>query len=179
MRRTGPDMQAVDLVLARDRHCCRRCAMTLHGQRGTDWVIHHRRPRGMGGTRRVDTNSPANLVALCTRCHVWIESYRDESRRDGWLVSQHDDPERVPLQVGAYGDDWTRTRWVYLLVDGSESDYGPDHIAPATVLDEATVHQLRTVYPHLLAEAAQRAEEDMAVLAVELHPEAAARGGAA
>lgn len=177
MRRTGPAATTVALVLARDHHSCRRCAMRLHGERGIDWVLHHRRPRAMGGTRRADTNSPSNLVALCTRCHTDVESHRDEARHAGWLVAQHDDPDRVPVRTAGLTTDFLDAAWVYLLADGTESDRHPDVITPVVdgegreVLSEAAITDLHAKYRHLLAEAAERAEEDMAVLAIEIHPD--------
>lgn len=65
------------------------------------WQIHHRKPRGMGGTRDPLVNSPSNLVLLCGSgtegCHGWVESHRTEAREAGWLVSQHADPRYQPI----------------------------------------------------------------------------------
>lgn len=41
---------------------------------------HHRRPRGMGGSRDLETNRLSNLLHVCNRCHDWIESNRDAAR---------------------------------------------------------------------------------------------------
>lgn len=64
---------------------------------------HHRRPRGMGGTKRGDANGLANLLTLCgsgtTGCHGWVESHRAEARAAGLLVSLHADPQDVPVQT--------------------------------------------------------------------------------
>jgi hypothetical protein len=58
----------------------------------------------MGGSRRADTNSPANLLMLCgsgtTGCHGWVEGHRAEARTAGLIVSQWDDPEAVPYRDG-------------------------------------------------------------------------------
>ena len=93
-RSTGPDVATRELVRWRDRDQCRRCGATT-------WQIHHRRPRGMGGTRDPLTNGPANLVLLCgsgvTGCHGWVESHRAEARADGWLVSKWADPAAIPI----------------------------------------------------------------------------------
>lgn len=56
---------------------------------------HHRRPRGMGGSRRTDTNGLANLMAACNECHAWIEANRDAALVRGWLVAQQCEPTRV------------------------------------------------------------------------------------
>lgn len=67
--------------------------------------MHHRLPRGMGGSRstagRARTERASNLVIVCgtgtTGCHGWIESHRQDAYDTGWLVHRTDDPEQVPL----------------------------------------------------------------------------------
>jgi len=106
------------LVLERDGGACVRCGIPIQGERGRDWSIHHRRPRGMGGTRKPD--SPANLLTLCgsgaTGCHGEVESHRADALKSGWLVSQWADPAATPVLVG-HG-----ARWVYLTEDGTYAD---------------------------------------------------------
>ena len=80
-RRTGPAKAVVEMVLARSGGMCERCG-------GNGEQIHHRRPRGMGGTHRQETNMPANLVNLCRECHGWVESHRTQALADGWLIRQ-------------------------------------------------------------------------------------------
>ena len=96
MRATGPSRKTRRLVIDRDGGVCRMC-----GRAGTN--VHHRRPRGMGGTRDPETNSPANLVLLCgsgtTGCHGWIESHRAEAMAAGWLVSKWADPSTTPIKT--------------------------------------------------------------------------------
>lgn len=59
---------------------------------GSTWnlSIHHRRPRGMGGTSNVLIEQPWNGLALCgdgvRGCHGWAESHRDTARLLGWLT---------------------------------------------------------------------------------------------
>lgn len=69
---------------------------------------HHRRPRGAGGSRREDTNTPANCLLLCGvmygegACHQWIEYHRTVSYEHGWLISQHRkniSPSEVPVHL--------------------------------------------------------------------------------
>ena len=114
--RTGPDLATVMTVLQRDGYHCVRCNAPIQGDRGVGWVLHHRRPRAMGGTRRDDANSPANLLSLCAPCHDWIESNRNESRAAGWLVPLMWDPATVPVVV-AQG-----TRRVHLDAEGGYVD---------------------------------------------------------
>ena len=111
MRNTGPDMDTVMAVLHRDGYRCIRDGVPIQGERGLDWVLHHRRPRAMGGTRRADANSPANLVSLCAPCHGHIESHREEATARGFNVPQGVDPRYVPINLATYG-------WVLLDDEG-------------------------------------------------------------
>ena len=85
---TGPDLATRQLVVDRDMRRCVRC-----GEPGQQ--IHHRKPRGMGGTSDPAINSPANLVLLCLACHAYIESHRADAYESGWLVRRWQDPAEV------------------------------------------------------------------------------------
>ena len=74
-----------------------RCEVMAQGCTFTAQAIHHRRPRGMGGSRRPDTNTAANGLAVCDACHRWIESERDAALTLGWLVPQNQSPKDVPV----------------------------------------------------------------------------------
>ena len=69
----------------------------------------------MGGTRRDDANSPANLVLLCgsgtTSCHGTVERRRGEAFDRGVLVRQNADPSQVAIEHAVHG-------WCYLSDDG-------------------------------------------------------------
>lgn len=77
-------------------------------------AAHHRRPRGAGGSRRKDTNLPANSLAVCRSDHDYIESHREEALRYGWLVLQAETPDEIPvLRRGVWvlldnGGDYSR-----------------------------------------------------------------------
>lgn len=105
-------------VLERDGMACVRCGISVaHGPRS----IHHRQPRGMGGTALAGAHAMSLLVLVCgtgtTGCHGWIESKRAEARDLGWLISKFEpaDPQTVPLRWAATDhrlwllDDGTRT----------------------------------------------------------------------
>lgn len=62
--------------------------------------IHHRRPRGMGGSRRESTNLASNGIAACVDCHAFAESNRALALECGWLIPQAEDcPETVPVLI--------------------------------------------------------------------------------
>lgn len=94
---------------ARDQWWCVRC-----GTGDVALNLHHRTARGMGGTRDPLSASPANLITLCgsgtTGCHGWVESHREVSFKEGWLVPRGIDPATVPVRCGGY--------WWFLDHDG-------------------------------------------------------------
>lgn len=107
---TGPTAAQRRAVAARSGWRCELCGTVLgwsDDDGSTTWCaphsLHHRRPRGMGGTRRADTNSPANLLLLCgtgtTGCHSRVEASRAAAHQLGWLLHQTEDPAQVPAYV--------------------------------------------------------------------------------
>lgn len=61
--------------------------------------IHHRKPRGMGGTKNPESRSPANGLLVHFRCHHRIEMNRADALTNGWLVRQSDDSTAVPVRL--------------------------------------------------------------------------------
>lgn len=120
-RRTGPTQAVRDLVFIRDTSCI-VCGETYQLQ------VHHRRPRGAGGTSRPETNQPGNLVLLCLEHHAWVESNRDTARSSGYLVPQHADPQDVPLV--------RHGQWVWLCNDGTVTPLGATDLAEQGVTDQ-------------------------------------------
>lgn len=116
----NPTPAVVDLVVHRDEKRCAWCGDAVWGERGTDWSLHHRRARGMGGDRRPDSNSPSNLVLVhgsgTTGCHGVIESRRAEALERGFLISKlsTEPASSHAVEHAAHG-------WTYLLSDGSTS----------------------------------------------------------
>jgi len=89
------------LVFNRAGGCCEVC-----GREITDGVprsLHHRRPRGMGGSKRPETNGAANALLVdgdgVAGCHGWIESHRTEALELGLLVPQGRIPADVPVTL--------------------------------------------------------------------------------
>lgn len=72
--------------------------------------MHHRMPRGAGGTRREGIHSLAVLVLVhghgTLGCHRYMEIRRDDARDRGFLISHHltrepIDPASVPLVLAS------------------------------------------------------------------------------
>ncbi len=94
------------LIEARAKGFCEYC-----GREALTWQIHHRRPRGMGGTKR--PSGAANGVLVHGWCHTRIERERTESRSLGFLLYQGDNPEVIPVLINQ--------EWVRLYDDGTTS----------------------------------------------------------
>lgn len=112
---TGFSSQVRAVIHERSDRWCERCG----GERG--WELHHRRPRGAGGSRRPETNEASNGLNLCGACHRRIESNRTEAYEHGWLVHQTDDPREVPVLY--------RGTLVYLDAFGNMHDAKPANTA--------------------------------------------------
>lgn len=72
--------------------------------------FHHRRPRGMGGSKAADTHTAAALVLTCGHgtvgCHWYAEDHREWAFARGLLVPQRTDglptdPATVPLTLAS------------------------------------------------------------------------------
>jgi hypothetical protein len=108
---TGPDAHTVELVLQRDAYQCVICADPLHGLRGVDYSLHHRKLRSAGVDHRA-----SNLISLCGNgtagCHGAVHAEPAKARRGGWMLRGTDDPSAVPVLHVLHGR-------VLLGVDGS------------------------------------------------------------
>jgi len=102
---TGFPKKVRAIIEARAKGICERCQFTNVGLQ-----IHHRRPRGMGGSKDPETNRASNGVLLCPRCHEMIERFRREFLYSGWLVLQGKHPAETPI--------WRNKQWVRLDDDG-------------------------------------------------------------
>ena len=109
MSRIPPAVLA--LILTRSGDLCEVC-----GRRAES--THHRKPRGMGGSKDPAAHSAANLLRVCgdgTRgCHGMIESNRTASYENGWLLRRGEPPTCVPVLL--------RNRWTLLTEDGQYTE---------------------------------------------------------
>lgn len=99
--RTGPDWDFVYHLLAvRSGGRCEISGVRLNRSTSS---IHHRRPRGMGGTLRPDVHDLCNLILAeghgTVGAHAWVEINRDAARDRGLLVVQAGDPAVVPVTL--------------------------------------------------------------------------------
>ena len=96
-------------VLARANYVCELCYGPL-----AQMSLHHRRPRGMGGTKAPWIHDHENLLALCgsgtTGCHGYVESRRADAYEFGWLVRSGMTPHTTPFCD-------KRGHWWYLYKD--------------------------------------------------------------
>lgn len=112
-RKTGATTEVRMSIMVRANFRCERCGTSVAS---IPMSIHHRRPRAMGGTHRVETNYPSNLMALCgtgtSGCHGYLESHRTEAIDYGFIVPQYEMPHNVPVKTHSHG-------WVLLNDDGT------------------------------------------------------------
>jgi hypothetical protein len=120
-----PSKKTVQAVIDRDRGCCAWCGHEVHGVRGFDWSVGHRRPAGFGGDRRPETHAAGNLVVLhghgTAGCHGEIESSRTAAQARGFFVPKEspEEPEMWSIEHALYG-------WCYLRNDGSIATDPPE-----------------------------------------------------
>lgn len=102
-----------DLIRQRAGYKCELCGLSVHlGQ------IHHRQPRGMGGTRSQSRSSCANGLYVHPSCHAMIESQRERAYMMGWLVRTGFSPDSTAVKL------WDG--WFLLTVDGERLIDSPD-----------------------------------------------------
>lgn len=95
------------LVIARSRGFCERCGAWTPGE------LHHRTPKGMGGSHRLDRHDVQNLVHLCPGDHRWIHGNPAAAQARGFLV-----PRCAGLSALESPVELPGGRRVYLTADG-------------------------------------------------------------
>lgn len=119
-----PEVREIIRKRAKDR--CEMCgAITAYHQ------IHHRRPRGMGGSKDPASGSPANGLWVHPGCHVKIESNREQAYEKGYLVRQGHDPSQIPVKIGYL--------WYLLNNDGTMTPANPQTNRPS---DDAAAEEV-------------------------------------
>lgn len=97
---TAVALDVREAVLGRAGGVCEHCGDPFDSVFGLS--VHHRHPRGMGGTSRGWVNRPANLLAVCgsgtTACHGWIESHRTDALDRGLLLRSGYHPDETPYR---------------------------------------------------------------------------------
>lgn len=89
MKATGFTPTVAGQIIVRDLGCCARCGRHVaHLERGSGfgYALHHRRPKGMGGSSEPWINQAANGVLLCEEHHRYVHANPDESYETGFLV---------------------------------------------------------------------------------------------
>jgi 5-methylcytosine-specific restriction protein A len=95
-----------EAIIRRSGGRCEICGVSA-----AQYHLHHRRPRGMGGSKQLESGSAANGILIHPHCHDKVESNRSAAIENGWLVRQGHDPAYTPLL--------RRGQWVTLTEDGS------------------------------------------------------------
>ena len=99
-----PDL--IEDVKKRENGECAVCGLPITGL----GHVHHRKPRGMGGSGAV--NIMSNLIYLHPSCHLrHVEEQRSRAIENGWLVVGDVHPAEAPLI-------YKLNNWVYLGDDG-------------------------------------------------------------
>lgn len=95
-------------ILERAKGRCEMC-----GSLAMYYQIHHRRPRGMGGSKDPASGTAANALFVHPACHAQIESNREQAYEKGYLVRQGHNPAEIPVRRGVnwylLGEDGTLT----------------------------------------------------------------------
>lgn len=81
---TGFSAAVRQLVTERSGGVC-EIQVACTGSRAS--AVHHRRPRGFGGSNLAWVNQAGNALATCEPCHRFVESNRTAATRKGLLVS--------------------------------------------------------------------------------------------
>lgn len=106
---SGFSGKVAGLIIARDQGACAfpGCGKHVtHLERGSGfgYALHHRRPKGMGGSGVSWINEPANGVVLCEEHHRAVHADPEGSYSSGFLVKRGiQRADEVSIRHGLYG----------------------------------------------------------------------------
>lgn len=105
------------IVYARAGSCCELCGRYAYGG-----SVHHRRRRGMGGSKRVELGLASNLLLLCgsgtTGCHGEVESDRSAAYQRGLLLRDGQPPTETPVDL-RHGRVLLNDEGQYIPIEGA------------------------------------------------------------
>jgi len=88
-------------VVLRGGGKCEICNQPLNSSQFVS--LHHRKPRKMGGSKDPTLNEASNLMMICgsgtSGCHGYVESNRELSYANGWLVHSYEEPITKPVLI--------------------------------------------------------------------------------
>jgi 5-methylcytosine-specific restriction protein A len=112
--------KVVEKIRLRADGFCEFCG----GEETEAMQAHHRRPRGMGGSKDEATGMPSNGLWMHYECHRTVEQNREHAIATGFIVQQHRDPKTIPVltpgTMGVILDDDGNSR----LAEPAELSYG-------------------------------------------------------
>lgn len=127
MRGEFTPKQVRHIFFEREGERCFRCRRRLQfHERGYGWSLHHRQPRGMGGTRHA--MDMANGIVLCGHatspdgCHHWVESRRAIAEDYGYIVRRGINPP-AGIRIKRFDGTWwllTRSGLAVEVEEGRE-----------------------------------------------------------
>ena len=107
MTRKAVDEVTRTAVLVRAEFKCEYCYGALNLWHS--YSVHHRLPRGMGGTKGTKIHQPSYLLVLCgsgtSGCHGFFEQFRRLAKQNGIILYRIDKANEVPFR-DKYGKWW-------------------------------------------------------------------------
>lgn len=92
-----------EIVQLRSMGMCEACGRGL----STGAEIHHRLPRGMGGSHLALKGRASNALRLCTDCHRFCETNDPVVYVNGWKLRHGQIPTDVAVLLSTpYGKGW-------------------------------------------------------------------------
>lgn len=133
-RRTGPPAKVMRLLRERSGGLCELGIVCLGRAAATD--PSHRMAKGMGGTKDPRSNTAANNLHSCRKCHDVVERDPAAAYANGWKIRRGiADPQDIPVRHWVHG-------WVYPGEDGSAR---PTAAEPERA--ECDIHPLSAAHP--------------------------------